>query len=132
MPESSFSLQALVAQLPSTNLERTSRYYQQLGFAETGRYPEFLLLRRGGHELHFWLTTDGHLCENSSCYLRIQGIYSFYEQLPPALLHPNGALRECSWGMTECYLLDPDGNLLKCGEPTPVASPPADSLTPTP
>ncbi|MCB2407323.1 hypothetical protein [Hymenobacter lucidus] len=132
MPQPSFSLQAIVAQLPSTNLERTSRYYQQLGFWETGRHPTFLLLSLGGHELHFWLTDDVYLCQNSSCYLRIEGIQSFYRQLPPAVLHPNGELRECSWGMTECYLLDPDGNLLKCGEPTAAAGPITDSVISTP
>lgn len=113
-----FSLNTIVAQLPSLDLARTSQFYQQLGFRETGLYPDFLLLELHGHGLHFWLTDDRHLCENSSCYLNITGIHAFYAQLPASLKHPRAAPRACAWGMTECYLHDPDGNLLKWGEPT--------------
>jgi catechol 2,3-dioxygenase-like lactoylglutathione lyase family enzyme len=127
-----FTLNAIVAQLPSTDLTRTSQFYQQLGFRETSRHPGFLSLALGPHELHFWLTDDVHLCQNSSCYLRITGIRAFYQQLPPSALHPRGELRACPWGMTECYLLDPDGNLLKCGEPTAEASPATADASNTP
>ena len=114
-----FSLNTIVAQLPSLDIARTSRFYQQLGFREVGVYPDFLMLELSGHGLHFWLTDDRNLCENSSCYLSISGIHAFYEQLPASLKHPRAAPRACAWGMTECYIHDPDGNLLKCGEPTP-------------
>ncbi|WP_207890946.1 hypothetical protein [Hymenobacter edaphi] len=73
-----FPLNAIVAQLPSLDLGRTSRCYQQLGFREVGVFAEFLILALSGHELHFWLTDDRNLCQNSSCYLRISGLHAFY------------------------------------------------------
>jgi len=124
-----FTIQALIAQLPSTDLERTSQFYvRQLGFREVGRYGDFLILALGGHELHFWLTDDAHLCQNSSCYLRIVGLRAFYARVPAEIRHPRGELTARPWGMTECYLLDPDGNLLKCGEPTAPPVPAVDSV----
>ncbi len=113
---------ALVPQLPSTCLERTSRFYRQkLGFREVGRYPELLVLKLHEQELQFWLTTDATLAETSSCYVRVQGIAALYQAYAavPGLLRPEHALAVRAWGMSEFYVLDPDGNLLKFGEPVP-------------
>ena len=113
---------AIVPQLPSTNLERTSRFYRQkLGFREVGRYPELLVLKLQEQELQFWLTADAALAESSSCYVRVRGVEALYADYAanPELLRPEHALAVRAWGMNEFYVLDPDGNLLKFGEPVP-------------
>ena len=113
---------AIVPQLPSTCLESTSQFYRQkLGFREVGRYPDLLILRWDEQELQFWLTTDTLLAETCSCYVRVRGIEALYEAYAavPDLIRPEHALTVRSWGMNEFYVLDPDGNLLKFGEPVP-------------
>lgn len=119
---SSAVISAIVPQLPSTCLETTSQFYRQkLGFREVGRYPDLLILKWDEQELHFWLTTDASLAETCSCYVRVQGIEALYETYVgvPDLLRPEHALSRRAWGMNEFYVLDPDGNLLKFGEPVP-------------
>ena len=34
------------------------------------------LLSRDGAELHFWLGTERHIAENTSCYMRVADIKS--------------------------------------------------------
>jgi len=111
---------ALIPQLPSTNLEQTSRFYRQkLGCREVGRYPNLLVLHWQERELHFWLTTDATLAETSSCYIRVEEIEKFYQtcRAVPDLVRAEHALAVRPWGMNEFYIMDPDGNLLKFGEP---------------
>jgi catechol 2,3-dioxygenase-like lactoylglutathione lyase family enzyme len=113
---------AIVPQLPSTCLESTSRFYRQkLGFREVGRYPELLVLKLQEQELQFWLTAAASLAETSSCYVRVRGIEALYHSYAaiPELLRPEHALAVRDWGMNEFYVLDPNGNLLKFGEPVP-------------
>jgi catechol 2,3-dioxygenase-like lactoylglutathione lyase family enzyme len=115
-----FAITAIIPQLPSINLERTSQFYRQkLGCREVGRYPDLLLLRLDEQELHFWLTTDDTLGSTCSCYVRVQDIESLHETYAtvPGLLRPEHALTTRAWGMKEFYIIDPDGNLLKFGEP---------------
>jgi len=110
---------AIVPQLPSLNLERTSQFYRQkLSFREVGRYPDLLLLKLEEQELHFWLTTDDTFGAACSCYLRVQGIESLHEEYAavPGLMRAEHALAVRPWGMREFYIVDPDGNLLKFGE----------------
>ncbi|MGI4862896.1 MAG: bleomycin resistance protein [Janthinobacterium lividum] len=117
---SSTSITAIIPQLPSLDLARTSQFYQQLGFREIGRYPALLLLQFDAQELHFWLTTDATLGATSSCYLRVQHIDALHARYAamPGLLRAEHQLAPRPWGMHEFYLIDPDGNLLKFGEPT--------------
>lgn len=114
------AIAAVIPQLPSTCLERTSQFYRQkLGCREVGRYPDLLLLKWGEQELHFWLTTDAMLAKTSSCYVRVQPIETLYATYAavPGLLRAEHALAVRPWGMKEFYVVDPDGNLLKFGEP---------------
>jgi len=115
-------INAIVPQLPSTCLESTSRFYRQkLGFREVGRYPELLILKLQEQELQFWLAADASAAAASSCYVRVRGIEALYKAYAaiPALLRAEHALAVQAWGMNEFYVLDPDGNLLKFGEPVP-------------
>lgn len=114
------AITAIIPQLPSTCLERTSQFYRQkLGFREVGRYPDLLVLKQEDQELQFWLTTDATLGETSSCYVRVTGIEALHQTYAavPDLLRPEHVLAVRAWGMKEFYVLDPDGNLLKFGEP---------------
>ncbi|MDX5592690.1 VOC family protein [Pseudovibrio sp. SPO723] len=110
--------------LPSLNLSETKTFYQgMLGFDRVIYEDQnTLILRRKTWEIHFWLCRNKEICNNSSLYVRGQGIDNLYQEFTKAGLSKDGAseprlssfeLRP--WNMKEFYIHDPHGNLLKFG-----------------
>ncbi len=62
--------------LPSLDIAETLAFYRdQLGFIKiVYKASDYLIVRRGEMELHFWLTDDRSLPEKTSVYLRGGGI----------------------------------------------------------
>lgn len=108
--------------LPMRDLSLTRDYYMnQLGFEQAGStdYPEYLMLKRDGIELHFFLFTTLDPKENyGQVYIRTDAIDTLYRSLVAnkVSIHPNGALQVKPWGQIEFSLLDPDNNLLTFGQ----------------
>lgn len=102
--------------LASLDLDASLAFYvQRLGFAQAARYDDYAIVRRDGCEIHFWACGERHIAENTSCYVRIADVQALYEelsgngvQMAPPVAQP--------WGMKECHVIDPHGNLLKFGE----------------
>ncbi len=90
-------------------------YTRHLGFTAIAKHPDYLMVQREGAEIHFWLCTDKHIAENTSCYVRVTDADALYAEFsatdlklePPAVR---------AWGMKELYVIDPHGNLLKFGQ----------------
>ena len=106
--------------LPSSDFDRTSRFYELLGFRGPQNYPEYLILKCDEQEIHFfWEEGDhtyGHGHSHFSAYIRAAGLDELYETLKSAraALDPPSAR---SWGLKELEVIDPDGSLLRFGEP---------------
>ena len=98
---------AIIPILPSRALAATEAYYHGLGFATLNVYPNYLLMRRGECELHFFLHAQlDPLANDHGAYIRIDGDDDL----------PAGGVLECKpWGMREYAVVDPDGNLLRFG-----------------
>jgi catechol 2,3-dioxygenase-like lactoylglutathione lyase family enzyme len=108
-------IQSTVPVLASLDIAQSRAFYtQRLGFACELEAPGYLILARDGCELHFWLCTERHIAENTSCYVRgnTAALHADFTQrgltLDPPVLQP--------WGMKELFVTDPHGNLLKFGE----------------
>jgi catechol 2,3-dioxygenase-like lactoylglutathione lyase family enzyme len=108
-------LSATIPVLASLDLDETAAFYtERLGFQPRLRADNYLIVEREGCEIHFWLCTERHIAENTSCYLRGD----------PIALHADFARRGLNldspvvrpWGMRELCVIDPHGNLLKIGE----------------
>lgn len=123
MPELEENARA-VPILPSLDIARTRAFYEErLGFAARHYEEEnYLILRRSEIELHFWLTDDVKLPPVSSAYVRgrdVPGLHAdFARRGTPKL----SGITARPWGMTEFYVWDPDGNLLRFGLPTEMAT----------
>ncbi|QQM31600.1 VOC family protein [Martelella lutilitoris] len=108
---------AVLPVLPSLDLAETKAFYtEKLGLSEVVHEDgTYLILRRPGMELHFWLTDDRGLCENTSIYIRGGGIDALYAEFSMrGIVHERGyEVRE--WNMKEFYVYDPHGNLLRFG-----------------
>jgi catechol 2,3-dioxygenase-like lactoylglutathione lyase family enzyme len=111
-------LTAAVPILPARDMDEAVAFYGRLGFHEVRRHADYALLRREAAELHLWLCDDRHLAENTACYLRVIDIETLHSQLRAAALERISAPEARPWGMTEFYVWDPSGNLLRFGQPT--------------
>jgi hypothetical protein len=103
--------------LPSLDIGETQGFYTaQLGFSEVVyRAADYLIVRRPGMELHFWLTDDRTLCERTSVYLRGGGIGGLYREFSERAVPTLSPMAVRPWNMEEFYIHDPHGNLLRFG-----------------
>ncbi|TGQ69386.1 MAG: VOC family protein [Mesorhizobium sp.] len=103
--------------LPSPDITATRDFYRDaLGFGVVApEMDDYLIVRRGEIEIHFWMSDDRKLPEVSSCYIRggeVPALHAEFsargvEKLSPFTVRP--------WNMKEFYIWDPHGNLLKFG-----------------
>lgn len=130
-----------IPNLPARDFDATAAMYARIGFGQTARYPDYLILERDDVELHFALTPD--LDPGSTAgvaYIRVVDVDALYDEVvgagfevltDPVLrerwdrggpLERITALEDKPWGLREFALLDVDNNLLRIGQP--LASPP--------
>lgn len=106
--------------LPSADFDRTSRFYALLGFYGPQNYPAYLILKCDGQEIHFFLEegdhTYGHGHSHFSVYIRATGLNEIYERLKSTGVELDPPTTR-SWGLKELEVIDPDGTLLRFGEP---------------
>nr|WP_272209952.1 VOC family protein [Marinicella sp. W31]MDC2875798.1 VOC family protein [Marinicella sp. W31] len=108
---------AVLPVLPSLDLNETKAFYsEKLGLSDVVHEADnYLILRRPGIELHFWLTDDRSLCENTSVYIRGGGVEALYSEFSMRKIVHERGFEEREWGMKEFYVDDPHGNLLRFG-----------------
>jgi len=101
--------------LPTTDLDATARFYSDtLGFEVVATYPEYLVVERDEVRLHFWLTRDPNLAEESACRIDVTDVDALYEEMNAAgVVHPNGHLQQRPWGLRDFHVIDNAGNALR-------------------
>lgn len=118
MAQNNLSFGKAIPVLASLDIARTLKFFDEvLGF-KTRHLEDFSygMAARGQVEIHFWLCDDKHIAENTSCYVRVDDIASLHAEIKPKL--PGlGDVTRTGWGMAELYVMDPDGNLIKFGQP---------------
>lgn len=109
--------------LHSADLSATAAFYAPLGFTQTARWPEYLILTHPvGIELHVTLDHDVDRWTNGlSCYIR------FPDAADARALHDTWAVTDLpapaelrspwatDYGLLEFALIDLHGNLLRIG-----------------
>lgn len=107
--------------MPSADFDRTIAFYGDLGFALGGRYDDYLILRHGGVEVHFFLYRE-QVPERSDhgAYIRLDDPKAWSDEIAALDLPAMGIPRFMPaavkpWGMLELAVIDPDGNLLRAG-----------------
>ena len=116
-----------IPMFPSSDTGRTKAFYEALGF-ECDLHMEgdnpYLIMVREELELHFWSYPELEPAQSIiSCYVRFDLETEFnetFELFSKASLPATGIPRLSApevqpWGMKEFYLVDLDGNLVKCG-----------------
>lgn len=109
--------------LPSWDFDLTSAFFQNLGFTETGRWPDsyLILLHPQGIELHFFSSPEFDPLRNDhGTYIRyssadqVDALYEAWRarDLAEGTIH---APQDTDYGLREFALLDPMRNLLRIG-----------------
>lgn len=113
----------VIPKLPARDLDETRIYFEtKLQFTAFSRYPDYLIMKKGTSELHFFKFAE--LDPKSSyamIYIRldhgIEELYADYQSRGVAI-HPNGPLETKPWGTKEFAILDPNNTLLTFGQLT--------------
>lgn len=103
---------ASVPVLPSRDLDRSARFYAELGYEVAGRYPDYLILNRAGAELHLSATEFESGTSAAGMYVRVEGVDEWARAFARTA-------EDKPWGQREFAISDPDENLLRFGEPIP-------------
>lgn len=123
---SPFQITALSPILPVADVERAIAFYcQYLGFTQRLLMPDasYGIVELQGYPLHFSRPEDTSLldpAQNQSCiYIAVTGIEAYWEEVKAATLPTKVfPLSDRPWGMKEFCVIDPDGCLLRFGEPS--------------
>ena len=91
-------------------------YENKLGFTSFNK-GGYVIMKKGGAELHFFLTADKNLCNNSHCLIKVSDIECLYTDLSALeLVNLTGKLKDMPGGIKEFSIRDNNGNLLKFTE----------------
>ncbi|HEY5712470.1 MAG TPA: bleomycin resistance protein [Allosphingosinicella sp.] len=113
--------------LPSADLNRTASFFAGLGFSLGFRDDGWMILSRGCIQLEFFPFEVDPLKSIASCCIRVDDLDGMYAEFSKA-----GIPEDCHstprisppvdepWGMRMFYVVDPDGNLLRCIQNRPV------------
>ena len=107
--------------LPSADFERTAAFYGQLGFVIGFKDDGWMILHRGPLMLEFFPHDVDPRTTVASCCLRVEDLDALYEAFSSI------GLSDCCWvtprigapqveapGLRVFYMVDPDGNLIRC------------------
>lgn len=119
-------LEKLSPIFPARDIAAAEAFYARLGFETVYRDDaEYLLMKRDGAELHFFLAPDlDPRCNDHGAYLRLSDVDALSAEIAALGLPERGAPRfhpaqDKPWGMRELALIDPDGNLIRAGRELP-------------
>ncbi len=119
-------LEKLSPILPARDIAATQDFWQRLGFHTIYIDAEYLLMKREGAEVHFFLHArlDPSTCDHGA-YLRPADINALDAEWGALGLPSLGIPRleraaDKPWGMRELALLDLNGNLIRAGQEIPL------------
>lgn len=110
-----------VPNLPSRDLDRTTRFYGRLGFVEDYRDRRWLILHRGPLHLEFFVDREvDPLSSGFQCTVRVADLDELLDAIRRARVAPVAATgfprlhepRVEDSGLRIAYLVDPDGSQL--------------------
>lgn len=119
-------LEKLCPILPARDLTATETFWLRLGFRTIHRDDEYLLMKREGAEVHFFLHEALDPARNDhGAYLRPSDLRALGAEWAAIGLPSHGIPRlepveDKPWGMAELVLIDPNGNLIRAGQELPM------------
>lgn len=109
--------------LPARSLADTREFYERLGFETVGWWPEtfggYAILVKDDLELHFFHFAELDPTKSyAQCYWRVTDADALYHQMTRTGIQLT-APEDKPWGMREFAFGDPNGTLVRIGQPMP-------------
>ena len=114
MPDKISIFDRAVPVLASLEIAVSLAHFHKLGFETHNFGDNYGIAIREHVESHFWLCTDKHVADNTSCYVRVNDIHALQADFTKRI--DVREVVETSWGMDEMYVYDPIGSLVKFGQ----------------
>jgi catechol 2,3-dioxygenase-like lactoylglutathione lyase family enzyme len=119
-------LEKLSPILPARDIPDTEAFWRRLGFHTVYDDANYLIMKREGAEVHFFLHADldPYRCDHGA-YLRPSDVDAIDAEWAALGLPSTGIPRleraaNKPWGMRELALLDLNGNLIRAGQELPL------------
>jgi catechol 2,3-dioxygenase-like lactoylglutathione lyase family enzyme len=109
--------------VPARDLDATRAFYERIGFRTVGWWPDafggYAILTTDTLEMHFFRFPElDPATSYAQCYWRVADVDALHATLIRAGL--NASIPEDKpWGMREFALSDPNGTLVRVGQPLP-------------
>ena len=110
---------SVIPKLPFIDKQKTIGFYLLLGFTLQADYMDYVIMRSGHIELHFFsFPTLQPGKSDFMVYVQVTDIEMLYPSLQKKgiAIHPNGKLEIKPWNQKEFAVLDPNGTLLTFGQ----------------
>ncbi len=114
--------------LATDDMEATLSFYETvLGFTPTLKTPDYCIVERDGHTVHFQKSAGEDVMksmrEHTEIYIEVSGIHDLWEHVKSFKnRYRIRDLFDRDYGMTEFHIADPNGVLVFVGEPTSQAA----------
>ncbi len=110
--------------VPSNDLSKVRAYWERLGFAQANTAPDYLIMQGwDGCEVHLiqagegeWRVPEDH--NPFGVFIRTPCVDEIAALVDDLIIRPGGILRHREWGMYECGIPGPDGELIRIGWPS--------------
>jgi hypothetical protein len=102
--------------LPSADLDRTAAFFAAVGFSEEVRSERYLVLGSGDAEIHF---ARAGVVASGQCLVTVADARALWTELREHDIPGVGDLADREYGLCDFTLVDPDGNRVRIGSPTP-------------
>ena len=107
-----------IPKLPAKDLEATKKFYvEKLGFSHGESFPDYLILKRDGAEVHFFQHRQLDInLNNAMCYVRVSRIEELHAELKAKDVLSLTRLETKPWRQKEFSVNDNQNNQITFGE----------------
>ncbi len=109
--------------VPCNDLVAAIPFWERLGFARTGGDGQYAIMTGWDCEVHLTQAGDGPWAVPTEhnpfgVFIRTPRVDEFAALADDLIIRPGGILRHREWGMYECGLAGPNGELIRIGWPS--------------
>ncbi|MDP9102855.1 MAG: glyoxalase [Pseudomonadota bacterium] len=106
--------------VPCNDLVAAIPFWERLGFARTGGDGQYAIMTGWDCEVHLTQAGDGPWAVPTEhnpfgVFIRTPRVDEFAALADDLIIRPGGILRHREWGMYECGLAGPNGELIRIG-----------------
>lgn len=109
--------------IPSNDLPAAVAFWERLRFERVGGDAKYAIMTGWDCEVHLTQAGEGpwaapHEHNPFGVFIRTPQVEAFAAMVDDLIIRPGGVLRHREWGLYECGIAGPDGELIRIGWPS--------------